>query len=325
MTGDLLLRLRYNSGPLFALAVFLAMFIVFLSLHPRGLSVYVMETAANQGFGLSMVAMAQTVAVLTAGLDLSVGSVLALSNCLASALVHGSTGEIIGGVILVLLAGAGCGLINGLIIVYGRIQPLIATLATGAVYLGAALLIRPIPGGSVDEGLAEALTYETFNVIPTSLILLVLIVLFVWLPYKNSKLGRGAYAVGSNEQAALLSGVRVGRAKIAAYMLGGLLASVGGLYISFQTLSGDALIGPPYTLNSIAAVVIGGTSLFGGIGGVVGSIFGAYILRTITGLLFFANVSPLAQPLFEGIVLLVAVGLGAVRVLKIKNRLELLG
>lgn len=324
MTTDLLLRLRYNSGPLFALAVFLAMFIVFLSLHPRGLSVYVMTTAGNQGFGLALVAMAQTVAVLTAGLDLSVGSVLALSNCLASALVSGSPGEIAGGIVLVLLCGAGCGLLNGMIIVFDRIQPLIATLATGAVYLGLALVIRPIPGGSVDETLSEALTYETFGVVPTSLLILLGIVLLVWLPYKNSKLGRGAYAVGTSEQAALLSGVRVGRAKIAAYTLSGVFAATGGLYISFQTLSGDALIGPSYTLNSIAAVVIGGTSLFGGVGGVVGSIFGAYILRTINGLLFFAAVPPLAQPLFEGIVLLVAVGLGALRVLKIRNRLELL-
>lgn len=325
MTADLFLRLRYNSGPLFALAVFLAMFIVFLILHPRGLSVYVMTTAGNQGFGLALVAMAQTVAVLTAGLDLSVGSVLALSNCLSSALVSGSGIEIAGGMILVILCGAACGLINGLIIVYGRIQPLIATLATGAVYLGLALVIRPIPGGSVDETLSEALTYESFGVVPTSLIILLGVVLFVWLPYKNSTLGRGAYAIGSSEQAALLSGVRVGRAKIAAYTLGGAFAATGGLYISFQTLSGDALIGPSYTLNSVAAVVIGGTSLFGGIGGAVGSIFGAYILRTITGLLFFAGVSPLSQPLFEGVVLLVAVGLGALRVFKIKNRLELLG
>ena len=324
MTSDLFLRLRYNSGPLFALAVFLAMFIVFLSLHPRGLSVYVMTTAANQGFGLALVAMAQTVAVLTAGLDLSVGSVLALSNCLASAVVDGSPGETLLGVILVLLVGAGCGLLNGLIIVVGRIQPLIATLATGAVYLGAALIIRPIPGGRVNDGLAEALTYETFGVVPTSLLILIGIVLLVWLPYKNSKYGRGAYAIGSNEQAAVLSGVRVGRVKIAAYTLAGVFAATAGLFISFQTLSGDALIGPSYTLNSIAAVVIGGTSLFGGVGGVVGSIFGAYILRTINGLLFFAAVPPLAQPLFEGIVLLVAVGLGALRVLKIRNRLELL-
>jgi len=301
------------------------MFIVFLILHPRGLSVYVMTTAGNQGFGLAMVAMAQTVAVLTAGLDLSVGSVLGLANCLSSEVVNGSVGRIILGVIIVLVVGAGCGMMNGLIIVYGRIQPLIATLATGAVYYGLSLVIRPIPGGTVDEGLSDAMTNETFGVIPTSLVVLVGVVLLIWLPYKNSKLGRGAYAVGSNEQAAVLSGVRVGQAKIAAYTLAGLLASIGGLYISFQTVSGDANIGPSYTLNSVAAVVIGGTSLFGGVGGVVGSIFGAYILRTITGLLFFAGVSPLSQPLFEGVVLLVAVGLGALRVFKIKNRLELLG
>ena len=103
-----------------------------------------------------------------------------------------------------------------------------------------------------------------------------------------------------------------------------MFAAIGGLFLGFQTFSGDALIGVPYTLNSIAAVVIGGTSLYGGVGGVIGSIFGAYILRTINGVMFFAGAPPLAQPLFEGIILLGAVALAALRVVRIRNRLEVM-
>jgi len=318
------LGLGRNAGPLLALLLLAVLFAVYIALHPRGLSVYVLTLAANQGAALAFAAMAQTLVVLVGGLDLSVGAVLALTNCIASAVVNGSPLEIAFGSLLVLLAGAACGLTNGLIVVYGRIQPIIATLATGAIYTGLAYVIRPIPGGSVDEALSEALTYETFGVIPTSVLLLAGAVLLVWLPYKNSVLGRGGYAIGSSASAAYMSGVRVDRCKLAAFTLAGVFAAMGGLFLSLQTLSGDAQLGADYTLKSIAAVVIGGTSLLGGAGGAVGSIFGAYVLRTINGVLLFAGVSPLAQPLFEGLVLLAAISIGAARVLGAKNTLDLM-
>jgi ribose transport system permease protein len=310
--SDLFLRLRHGYGVLFAVLIYVVL-------------VYVITTAANTGTALAFVAMGQTLAVLTGGLDLSIGSILALTNSLASVVVNGSPVQVALGVCLVLLAGLGCGLVNGAIVVYGRIQPIIATLAMGAIYTGLALLLRPVPGGRVDEGLSEALTYETFGVIPTSLILLLAAVVFIWLPFKNSVLGRGVYAVGSAELAAYMSGVRIDRSRLAAFALAGLFASMGGLFLGFQTLSGDALIGLPYTLNSIAAVVIGGTSLYGGAGGVVGSIFGAYVLRTINGVLFFSGAPALAQPLFEGMILLGAVALSAVRIVRMRNRLEVMG
>jgi ribose transport system permease protein len=165
------------------------------------------------------------------------------------------------------------------------------------------------------------------------LLLLLGVIFLVWVPFRKSVLGRGCYAVGSNEQAAYMSGVRIDRSKLAAYTLGGFFAGCAGLYLSFQTASGsaDAAQAGGYTLNSIAAVVIGGTSLFGGSGGVIGSIFGAGVLRSIS---FFFRVidedswigflyDPLLQPLFEGVVLLLAVGLGAARVFRVRNRLSL--
>src|SRR4051794_24205555 len=313
-----------NRRTMFAVGLFVVLFVAFLILHPRGLAVMVTTPAANQGLALAFAAMAQTLPVLTGGLDLSVGAILALTNCVASHLVNGSAVKIVTGIVVTLLAGAACGFVNGLIVVAGRIQAIIATLATGAIFSGIAYLLRPVPGGSIDEDLGDLLTNETFGVIPTSLLLLAAVLLVVWVPFRNSVLGRGCYAAGSSETAAFLSGVRVGRSRLAAYTMAGLLAACGGLFLALQTLSGDAQVGADYTLKSIAAVVIGGTSLTGGSGGAVGSVFGAYALRTISGLLLFAGVSPLAQPLFEGVVLLAAIGLGAFRILANRNRLELL-
>jgi ribose transport system permease protein len=224
----------------------------------------------------------------------------------------------------VLVTGLACGLLNGIIIVYGRLQPIITTLATGAIYYGLALILRPVPGGDVNAALADALTGQLPGGIPASLAVILAVVILIWLPYRRSVLGRAAYAVGSSETAAFMSGVPIGKAKILAYMLSGLLAAIAGLMLTFITYSGEAssAIGGTYTLNSIAAVVIGGTSLFGGSGSAVGSIFGAFVLRTIGDLLFVFDLEPFWQPLVQGVILLAAVSLGAFRLLRMRNRLD---
>ena len=318
-------HISHNLGTLTAVGLFALMFTIYISNHEAGLTPAVATTAANKAVLLALVAMAQTIPVLTRGLDLSVGSVFVLANCLASAIVVGTIGQGLLGCVAVLLLGVVCGFINGAIVVWGRLQPIITTLATGAVFYGIALWIRPTPGGDVQYDIADFVAGQLFGMVPTALVVLLLVVLLVWIPYRSSQLGRGAYAVGSNEQAAYMSGVPVQKAKIAAYTLAGFLASLGGLILTFNTYSGEAsaAIGGTYTLNSIAAVVIGGTSLFGGWGSAIGSIFGAFVLRTIEDLLFVFDLPPLWQPLFQGVVLLVAISLGAVRVFRIRNRLEL--
>jgi ribose transport system permease protein len=289
-----------------------------------GLSVDVVNTAANKGALLALVAMAQTLPVLTGGLDLSVGMIFMLANCLASTLVTGNAGMTALGVAGVLAAGLACGLVNGLIVVYGRLQPLIATLATSAIYFGIALALRPQPGGDINGGFADWMTRSTFGV-PSSVLLIVAALVFVWMPYRNSTLGRAAYAVGSSEQAAYMSGVPIARAKLCAYTLAGLFAALGGLLLTCITYSGEAraALGGEYTLNSIAALVIGGTSLFGGVGGAVGSVFGAFVMRTVGDLLIVFNINPVLQPLFVGVVLLFAVSLGSLRLLRVRNKLDL--
>ena len=314
---------RWNVGPFTAFLVFAIMFLLFSAKQQNGLSVNVLTSLSNKGVVLALVAMAQTLVVLTGGFDLSAGMILTMASCLSSVLVNGPPGQIALGVVAVLVSGLAAGAINAAIVVLGRIQPIIATLATGAIYFGIALLLRPSPGGEVSEDLSNALTYD-LNGIPTTFLLLVGILVFVWWPFRNSVIGRNCYAVGSAEGAAYMSGLAIGRSRFAAYSLSGLLAAAGGLALSLISLSGEASAsqGGFYTLNSIAAVAIGGTSLFGGSGGMIGSILGAFILRTISDLLFVFNAPALWQPLFQGFILLGAVCLGGLRVLRGKNQMD---
>jgi ribose transport system ATP-binding protein len=309
---------------LFAVALFVVMFTLYITKHPAGFSPRVINTAANKGVLLALVAMAQTIPILTAGLDLSVGMVFVLTNCIASTLMLGSPLETAFGVLAVLLTGAACGAINGAVVVFGRLQPIIATIATGAIYYGFALWLRPAPGGTINTDFADAVVGSLPGGIPVTLILLLAVVFFFWLPYKHSVLGRAAYAIGSSEQAAFMSGIPIARVKFFAYFMSGVLASIAGLLLTCITDSGEAntVLGSTYTLNSIAAVVLGGTSLFGGSGGAIGSIFGAFVLRTIGDLLIIFDLDPLWQPLFLGAVLLAAVSLSSFRLLRVKNRLE---
>ena len=313
MNGDWSYWLRENKGTLLAFAGFVVMFTIYAANHPMGLNANVATTAAK-GVLLAIVAMAQTLVVLTSGIDLSVGMVMVLGNCLASSIVVGSPLTTALGVIGVLLVGCFCGAINGLIVIYGRLQPIVTTIATGAVYYG-------------NAALADALTGQLPGGVPASLAVLLALVTIVWLPFRRSAIGRAAYAVGSSEVAAYMSGVPIRRAKFVAYVLSGLLASVAGLFLTFITYTGEASAanGGAYTLYSIAAVVLGGVSLFGGSGSAIGAIFGALMFRTIGDLLFVFNVEPLWQPLFQGMVLLAAVCLGSVRLLRIRNRLDLYG
>ncbi|PSL15358.1 ABC transporter permease [Shimia abyssi] len=314
--------------------------------HPSGFSVNTITTNVNQGGALAFAAMGQSIVLLSGGIDLSIGSILVLVRSVASHVLHGSPLEVAVGLVACLGVGFGAGIINGAIVVYGRIQPVIATLATGAIYAGVALAIRPRPGGDVSEWLGDALTYEadlwlpeflgdTFlGNLPSAAIAIGLTVLLVWMPIRHAMLGRKIIAVGSSSNSARISGIAVDRVSIMAYGLGGLFAAFGGIFLAALTLTGDAnaVQSGYYTLNSLAASVIGGTSLLGGVGGVLGAVFGAYLLsmmasimRVTDKILGLIEASPLVQPLIEGLVLLIAISVGAAGALKTKNRLFILG
>ncbi len=315
-----------NRGTLLAVAIFLAMFVLYIANHPAGFTANVVQTAANKGVLLALVAIAQTFVVLTAGIDLSVGMILVMTSCLASHILAGTPLMTGLGVAGVLGAGMLAGALNGLIVIFGRLQPIVATIATGAIFFGIALILRPTPGASpeLNWDLADMMMGKVANTVPMSLVVLAALVLFVWIPFRRSVIGRATYAVGSSEIAAYMSGMPIRRAKFTAYVMSGLFAAMGGLYLTFFTYSGEASLsnGNTYTLYSIAAVVLGGVSLFGGRGSAIGAIFGALAFRSIGDLLFVFDLDPLLQPLFQGVVLMIAVSIGSARLFQVRNRLE---
>ncbi|WP_319529620.1 ABC transporter permease [uncultured Cohaesibacter sp.] len=338
--------MRSSRRGTMAIILFMVAYGIFAHLHPNGFGTTTITTNSNQGAALALATVGQSIVLLAGGIDLSIGSILVLVRSVASHMLDGSTFGILLGLLACLATGTLAGWINGAIIVYGRIQPVIATLASGLVFYGFALWLRPTPGGKVSLILGDFLTYESniwlpdflgttiLGRIPSAIIAIILMTALVWLPLRRTLIGRALIATGSNPQAAKMSGLPVQRAKIVSYMIGGFFAACGGIFMSALTLTGDAngVQTGFYTLNTLAASVIGGTSLAGGIGGVLGPIFGAYtlsmigpIIRASDKILWVFDASPIIQPLFEGLILLFAISLGAAAALREKNRLLLLG
>jgi ribose transport system permease protein len=196
--------------------------------------------------------------------------------------------------------------LNGLLIVGLRLPPIIVTLATMSIWQGVALVMLPDPGGSV-PAVYQAIFMGGFSSPIIGLVTLVVwTVLISWL--LSSRFGLSLRAIGSDEQAAEMSGVRVKRTKIMAYALGGLLAAVSGMYLAVAMTSGSPVVGDGYILSSIAAVVIGGIPLVGGRGTPIAVVMGALILTITASLLYFAQVTSFYQSLINGLILLVVVG-----------------
>ncbi len=295
------------------------------------------RTLVNSGATLAIAGLGQTLVVLTGGIDLSVGPMVGLTNSVASAVTDKEkpNGNMPLAAALALAIGAAGGLINGVLVAYGRLQPIIVTLATASVWTGIALYIRPQPGGYIPPGFSDMLSGTAFQQQPLHLLFglawsypipkgafLILGLVIFWLLFRRTRLATRIYAIGSSEGAAYMSGVDVARAKLAAYTLAGLAAGGAGLVASAQTATGNALAGNVFTLNSIAAVVLGGASLAGGAGTWMGTLAGAYVIALIPSVLFFFGVSTFYQQLFQGSILLVAVAIGALGILRVRNRLE---
>ncbi|HET7412874.1 MAG TPA: ABC transporter permease [Pararhizobium sp.] len=316
----ILRRYRTSLVAIFALIVLL---IYYWYQQPLILSPFGARILSNQGTTLALASLSQLIVVLTGGVDLSVGAIVGLSNSIAATYMGTSPASVIAVVILTLLAGAGAGFVNGVFVAYGRIQPIIVTLATLYIYSGIALIIRPQPGGSVPDFYAHALT-SAWGYLPYSLVALLFVALLVWTPIMRSRLGIAIYAVGDNPGGAHMSAVNVTRTLVAAYTLGGLFAACAGLYLTAQTTSGDATIGTSYTLNSVAAVVFGGALLGGGSGVALGPIVAAYFISIIISVLFAAGVSPFYQSIFQGGILIVVLVVGNFWTLRARNWLSIL-
>jgi ribose transport system permease protein len=300
-----------QSAPLLlALIILAGMAVLYVGLFYNQLSRFPgnfeLTSVVNTSMPLVFAAVGQSIVVLTRGLDLSVGGMIDLTNGLAATHMHAGTGSMLGWSLVVLLVGAAGGAINGVLVAYGRLQPILVTLATLSIYQGLAIKVLPEPGGAVPLEYTKILANPNG---PTGLVF-VAVVAVVWFVFRRTRLGVDVYAVGNDEQAARAHGVQVRRVKIAAYLLSGVFAAAGGLFLAATTTAGDATSGDVFVLTSIAAVVLGGISFFGGRGSAIGTVAGAFILTLLINVLFFANINPLYQSFFQGLFLVVAVLLG---------------
>jgi ribose transport system permease protein len=309
-------RLRYfaaqNVPLLLSLGLFVAMVVLYIILfalkQSRLPGAFELLTTVNNTLSVGLAAIGQTFVVLTGGIDLSVGGIVDVTNSVAARFMQDSPVSIVFVSIGALVVGAIAGLVNGALVVYGRLQPIIVTLATLAIWEGIALLVLPQQGGSIPPVLtavlAGTLPFPTW--LPNSLIIAGLLVIG-WQALRNTRFMTAVYAIGNDERAARANGISVARAKIGAYALAGTCAGAAGLYFAAANTSGDATSGTPFTLTSIAAVVLGGVSLFGGRGSAVGSLAGAFILTLLLNVLFFAGVNTQLQEFFQGLFLILAV------------------
>jgi ribose transport system permease protein len=214
-------------------------------------------------------------------------------------------------VIGVLLLGLVLGLVNGAVVVFTRVPDIVVTLATSFVWAGCALLVIPRPGGAAVGWLKDLVTGALGNEwVPKAAVVLVVIVALLWVPVSRTRLGLSIYAIGSNRLAAFRSGVRVGPTRVAAYALTGLASALGGLSLTASTGIGTPVPGP-YTLMSVAAVVLGGVSLAGGRGGVFGPIVGVMCLQIIRTDMTFLKVDTNLATVLQGVILIGVVMIGS--------------
>ena len=296
--------------------VFLAAFLFTLVLRPA----YGLEALAIASLPIAFAAAGQAIVVISGGIDLSIGSVIALTNVISAVLLMNAPELSVPIVLLVLLIGALIGLVNGILVVISRVPDIVVTLSMLFVWAGAALLVLPTPGGDSVEWLGELIDGGfVIDLVPRALIVLLATVGIVWIPLRRSRLGLSLYAIGSNELAAFRSGVNVARTKAISYAIAGLFAALGGLALTASTGVGQPIPGP-YLLLSVAAIVLGGVSLAGGRGGLLGPIIGIFILGLIRADLLFLGVDSAYSTVIQGLIMVVVVMLGAYLTLRRKAR-----
>jgi ribose transport system permease protein len=261
---------------------------------------------------IALAAVAQAIVVIAGGIDLSVGSMMALTSVISAVLMKGQSDLFAVGVVIGVMAlGVLLGAINGALIVGTRVPDIVVTLAMSFVWAGFALLILHTPGGGAAPWLMESIRGPLVSEwLPRSLVVLAVVVGAVWIPLRRSTLGLSLYAIGSNRLAAFRTGVPVSRMRILSYALTGFFSALGGLALTASTGIGGPVPGS-YTLESVAAIVLGGVSLAGGRGGVVGPIIAVVVLYLIRTDLTFLDVNANLSTAIQGAILIGVVMFGS--------------
>lgn len=292
---------KYKS--LFGLLV---LCIILSILTPRFLTINNLRNVFTQVSVNAVIAAGMTFVILTGGIDLSVGSILAIAGAVAAAIVK-STGNVFLAVIAALAIGAIIGLLNGIIIARGKIQAFIATLVSMTVFRGVTYVYT---NGTPVSGLGQkfmVLGNDKILGMPIPVIVTVIIFLLSYYILDQTRYGRYVYSIGGNEDTARLSGINANKVKTLVYVISGVMAAVSGIIVTSRIGSASPNAGSGFELDAIAAVVLGGTSLAGGEGSIVGTIIGAVIIGVLNNGLNLMNVSPFYQLIVKGLVILLAV------------------
>ena len=266
----------------------------------------------------ALIAFGMTFVILTGGIDLSVGSILALSSALTAGLL-GSGMPVTLAILISLILGCILGMMNGLLISYGKLAPFIVTLATMTIFRGATLVYtngNPITKGLSDTFLFQFLGQGYIVGIPFPVIIMFIVFIVLYVLLHKTAFGKSVYAIGGNEKAAYISGVKLNKVKIIIYSISGIMASISGLIITSRLSSAQPTAGASYEMDAIAAVVLGGTSLSGGKGRILGTLIGALIIGVLNNGLNIIGVSAFWQQVVKGIVILIAVLIDRFKVVK---------
>jgi ribose/xylose/arabinose/galactoside ABC-type transport system permease subunit len=276
------------------------------ALRPQFLNAGNLINVARQISLNGILAVGVTYVLLTGGVDLSLGSIVALAGVVAASFAISGDPSFVLPAIMGIAVGAGCGMVNGLVITRGCIAPFIVTLGMMTVARGLALVIS---GGKPVSGLSKNFTNlgGDFLGLPIPIVILLAVVGGSWVFLAQTRLGRYVYAVGGNEQAARAAGLNVAGIKVLAYTVCGALAGVAGVVLAARITTGQPNAGVAYELDAIAAAVIGGTSLSGGVGGVGGTLLGALLMGVINNGLDLLNVSSYYQQIVKGLIIVGAV------------------
>lgn len=266
----------------------------------------------------ALIAFGMTFVILTGGIDLSVGSILALSSALTAGLL-GSGMPVTLAILISLILGCILGMMNGLLISYGKLAPFIVTLATMTIFRGATLVYtngNPITKGLSDTFLFQFLGQGYIVGIPFPVVIMFIVFIVLYVLLHKTAFGKSVYAIGGNEKAAYISGVKLNKVKIIIYSISGIMASISGLIITSRLSSAQPTAGASYEMDAIAAVVLGGTSLSGGKGRILGTLIGALIIGVLNNGLNIIGVSAFWQQVVKGVVILIAVLIDRFKVVK---------
>jgi ribose transport system permease protein len=305
-------RRVFKSGSvMLAIILYLLMFGIYVAYEPSSLSVFGLTNLLNNTVVLALAAAGLTFVIISAEFDLSSVGVIAITNVLVATVSTSIPGGAFTALLLCCAIGLAVGFINGWLVARVGLQSLACTLGTMIMCQGVALLMLAAPGGDVAPFIMDRLTDVVWGAIPVSALIIAAICL-VWLYIKRTRIGVALYAVGSDIDAARLSGLNAARTKLFAFCIAGLFYGLAGYMLSAQIGTGDPRVSSSFLLFVFASVAIGGTALTGGIGGVIGSVVGAGILTVMQKMLFALGVAEFYTNIFNGAVMIVAVVLGNV-------------